>query len=405
MKNPVFETPPHVPAELVRHDFPLRFGRFSDENPWENMVPSVCQGADAIYAHDIFPGRPPAWIFRRAKDQRTIFMDTEHFSNKAFSALSHFIGEDWDLVPAELDPPEHTAMRGFLNPQFSPPAMARLEDKVRTAARQSLAGFRDRGECELMSDYAFPFPVSVVLDMLNLPQERMDEFLKWEHMIMDMENPEGVKTAIRNVVDYLRDLIEERKENPGDDWVSYAITRDFNGGRLSDDRLIGYFFNLYIGGLDTVSASIGNHIRHLATHPEHQQELRDNPHRIGDAVNELMRLYAPATIFRTCAREIRIGGVTVMPGDKVAMITALPCRDEAAFDKPHEYNLDRKPNHVGFGYGPHACLGIHLAKRELRVALEEFLAAIPPFRLKEGVSISNLTGGVIQPTTLPIQWG
>lgn len=404
MKPSETAIPAHVPAELVTHDFPLVFGKFSDDDPWETMLPGVCSGPDAIYATNLFPGRGPAWIFRRMKHQRAIFMDTQRFSNKAFSALSHIIGEDWDLVPAELDPPEHTQMRGFLNRQFSPPAMAKLEDQARTAARHCLDSFRERGECELMADYAFPFPVSVVLDMLNLPQERMDEFLEWEHMIMDMGDMDGVQRAIRSVTDYLRGLIEERKKNPGTDLVSQAIAAEIDGQKLSDDRLIGYFFNLYIGGLDTVSASIGNHLRHLAAHPEQQQYLRDHPERIGDAVNELMRLYAPATIYRTCVEESEIGGVTIKPGDKVAMITALPCRDENAYPNPHEYQLDRGSHHVAFGNGAHACLGIHLAKRELRIALEEFLNAIPPFRIRPGARISNLVGGVIQPTTLPLVW-
>src|SRR5690606_4835458 len=127
-----------------------------------------------------------------------------------------------------------------------------LEDKARAAARQCIETFRDRGTCELMTEYAFPFPVSVVLDMLNLPQDRMDEFLEWEHMMMNMSDHEGVKTAIRNVTDYLRGLIEERKQNPGSDLVSQAINAEIDGEKLSDDRLIGYFFTLYVGGLDTV---------------------------------------------------------------------------------------------------------------------------------------------------------
>ena len=181
-------------------------------------------------------------------------------------------------------------------------------------------------------------------------------------------------------------MIEARKRTPGNDLVSQAIAATIDGEKLSDDRLIGYFFNLYIGGLDTVSASIGNHVRHLANHPEHQQYLRDHPERIGDAVNELMRLYAPATIYRTCVEKTELGGVTIMPGDKVAMITALPCRDEDAYPDPHRYQIDRGSHHLAFG------------------ALEEFLAAIPPFRIKPGARITNLVGGVIQPTALPLVW-
>src|SRR5690606_40398995 len=136
-------------------------------------------------------------------------------------------------------------------------------------------------------------------------------------------------------------------------------------------------FNLYIGGLDTVSANIGNQVRYLASNPAHQQFLRDNPEAIKGAVEEFMRVFAAVTTFRTCVKETRIRGVTIKPGDKVATCTTLAGRDGEAYDNPHEVIFDRNAPHVSFAVGPHFCLGVHLARRELRIALEELLAALP----------------------------
>ena len=117
-----------------------------------------------------------------------------------------------------------------------------------------------------------------------------------------------------------------------------------------------------------------------------------------------MRAYAAVTTFRTCVKETEIQGVRILPGDKVAMSTTLAGRDPQEYERPNEVILDRKPRHVSFAYGPHLCVGMHLARREMRIALEEFLAAVPEFRIADGATISCHLGGMIQPSTLPLVW-
>ena len=255
-----------------------------------------------------------------------------------------------------------------------------------------------------MTDFAFPFPVAVVLDMMDLPQERLWDFQKWEHGLLHSGKLEVMQEATRNVVSYLREVIAERKKNPGDDLISAAIKSEVDGRKWTDDELVGYGFNLFIGGLDTVTANIGNQVRYLAENPDQQNLLRANPGMIGPAVEEFMRVFAAVTTFRVCVKETTVAGVTVKPGDKVAMCTTVAGRDGQAYDNPHQVRLDRKPTHVSFAVGPHFCLGVHLARRELRIALEELLAALPAFRIKPGETISSQVGGIIQPTRLPLVW-
>ena len=402
--NPQASIPAHVPAHLVE-EFPLVLGHFVEENPWESLVPKACEGPDASYALGIYPGEGgAAWLFRRKEDVNRIFFDTEHFSNRGWSSFARFIGESWNQVPTEMDPPDHTLFRVALNPLFSPPKMMKLEDDLRLRARRLIDTFKDRGECQLMTDFAFPFPVAVVLDMMDLPQERLWDFQKWEHGLLHSGKLEVMQEATRNVVSYLREVIAERKKNPGDDLISAAIKSEVDGRKWTDDGLVGYGFNLFIGGLDTVTANIGNQVRYLAENPDQQNLLRANPGMIGPAVEEFMRVFAAVTTFRVCVKETTVAGVTVKPGDKVAMCTTVAGRDGQAYDDPHQVRLDRKPTHVSFAVGPHFCLGVHLARRELRIALEELLAALPAFRIKPGETISSQVGGIIQPTRLPLVW-
>jgi len=397
--------PDHVPAQLVESDFPLVMGRYTEQNPWQTVVPGACEGPEAAYVLGVVPGEGTgAWLFRRNDDLRHVFFDTEHFSSKGYSNFARFIGENWNQVPTEQDPPDHTHYRMALNPLFSPPRMAKLEDNLRMRARNLIDQFKDKGECNLMTDFAYPFPVAVVLDMMELPQERIWEFQKWEHGLLHSGELSVIQEATRNVVDYLREVIAERKANPGGDLISAAIKSEVNGRKWTDDELLGYAFNLFIGGLDTVTANIGNQVRYLAENPDRQQQLRENPALIPGAVEEFMRAFAAVTTFRNCVKETELAGVTVKPGDRVAMCTTVAARDPQAFENPHEIRFDRKPAHASFGVGPHFCLGVHLARRELRIAHEELLAALPEFTIKPGETISSQMGGIIQPTRLPLVW-
>jgi cytochrome P450 len=148
---------------------------------------------------------------------------------------------------------------------------------------------------------------------------------------------------------------------------------------------------------------MGLHFLHLARNPQDQKFLKDNPDRIPNALDEMMRAYAAVTTFRTCTKETEFGGVKMMPGDKVAVHTTLAGRDPEEFPEPGQVRFDRNPRHVSWGYGPHMCVGMHLAKREMRIAIEEFVNRIPQFAVKPDHEI-EYTLGMIQPVTLPLVW-
>ncbi len=404
-QSAVTDFPDHVPHDLVREDYPFIMGAQTSQNPFDSMLLALHNEPDLIYSTNFYPGFQPTWIPRRLATLQALYMDTEHFSSEAFSPFPMLVGETWSLVPVEIDPPDHTLYRTLLNPLFTPARMRNMEGKVREAARDAIAKFKNDDECEFMDAFALRFPIVVFLDLMGLPRDRMKQFLEWEFMLLHSLDIENVAKGTRLVVDYLRETIDHRRANPGDDLVSFAVTATIDGRALTDDELMGLCFNLFIGGLDTVSTNIAWQIRHLAEHPEDQRRLRADPSAIPAAVEEMYRRYAAVTTFRTCVKQTEIGGVTIMPGDRIAMPTTLANTDPAAWERPFEVDFDRAPRHITFAYGIHRCIGAPLARRESVIAIEELFAALPEFRIAQGEELITELGPILQPKNLPLVWG
>lgn len=394
--------PEHVPPSLVR-PFPYVFGMTTPEDPFGDWAAAVHEGPDIFYAPHAYPGGSPAWVVRRAEDLRKIYLDTDTFSSKDFSPFAKLAGDTWINTPVEIDPPEHAKYRAFINPLFTPKAMAKLDEKIRSYAAEYVEGFREKGSCEFMEDFAFEFPIKVFLELMDFPLSNTKQFLEWEYGLLHEMDMWKIAEATRNVVGFLREQIEDRRKNPRDDIISYALGVEIDGRKLTEDELVGFSFNLFIGGLDTVSTNMGHQFLHLARNPQDQKLLKDNPKLIPNAIDEMMRAYAAVSTFRTCTKETEFGGVKMMPGDKVMMSTTLAGRDPEEFPNPEQVSFDRKPRLLSWGFGPHMCVGMHLAKREMRIAIEEFVNRIPEFSVKPDHEIEYHLG-MIQPVTLPLVW-
>lgn len=397
------QRPDHVPAELVRpYPFKLRGSR-SSVLP-RTMIPEIHTYPEIFWAegvHDMLAG---AWVPRSLEAIQQIYMDTEHFTVKGTSQFGQMIGQDWYSIPHESDPPIHSKYRMLLNPMLAPKYINRLEDHIREFARERLTQLRPRGQCDFVADFAFEFPIRVFLELMGMPQEDMATFLEWEHAILRSADQEPVANALRKIVDYLAQQCEDRLANPRDDLITLAVQGEIEGRKLTHDELIGFCFNLFVGGLDTVSTNMSNHFRHLAENPADQAWLRAHPEAIGDAIDEMMRAYAAVTTIRLCTKDVTIGGVEIKAWDLVMMPTHLAANDPVAFPDPEKVDFTRKPRHVSFGYGPHLCIGMHLAKREMRIAMEEALEILPPFELARGAKIESFCSGIIGPIELPLVW-
>lgn len=395
--------PAHVPHDLVReYPFPLRGARVSVLP--RTLIPEIHSYPPIFFAAGVHPMLPGAWVPRAYDELQQIYLDTDNFTVRGTSQFAQMIGEDWFPIPHESDPPLHARYRMLLNPMFAPKYIARLEERIRQFAHDKLEELRPKGECDFVSEFAFEFPIRVFLELMGLPQEDMATFLEWEHDILRSSTSEPVAAAMAKITAYLSEQCAIRRENPENDLISLAVQSEIEGRKLTDDELKGVCFNLFVGGLDTVSTNMSNHFRHLAENPDDQESLRNNPESIPDAIDEMMRAYASVTTIRFCKQDTQIGDALIKQGDMVIMPTHLAANDPAVFPDPEAVNFARKPRHVSFGYGPHLCIGMHLARREMRIAMEEALEILPPFRIKPGAQIESFCSGIIGPIALPLEW-
>lgn len=394
--------PSHIPPELVA-EYPFLRGRTSTERPGDIAQRMQAERPPAFYAPVLF-GYGGAWVFNRLADARKIAMDNDNFHKKSGMPFAAMTGGTWAMVPSEQNPPDHMLYRALVNPLFTPAAIARLDGKMRQYALDYVLGFKDRGHCEFISELAYEFPIRVFLELMDMPQARVAEFLAWETQLIHGTDIEEVTQATISVVNCLREEIAARRANPGDDFISFGIKAQFKGRDLNDDEMLGFCFGLFIGGLDTVSTHMGHFFRHLAEYPEDQAALRADPSKITDAIEELFRAYGAVTTMRICTNDIEIGGIQLRAGDQVAMSGPLLGRDPTEYSEPEKIKLDRRPKHMALGFGPHLCMGLHLARREIRIAMEVMLEQLPEFRIAPGAEIVYDLGGVVQPMTLPLVW-
>jgi cytochrome P450 len=396
--------PAHVPPELVK-DCPIADRKVYFEDVFATRLTTVHTETPPVYwCPNIYPDGTGGWAVRRVADLKEILADDELFTARGFSGFARMIGEEWDVIPVELAGERHGKFRKVLNPVFTPQKMFALDSQVRRRATELIDAFETRGSCDFVREFAVPFPASIFLDLFGLPQEELQQFLDWEYALLHTPDMNERIQGTLAVKAYLMDAIDKRRKNPTDDWISQALTYEIEGEPWSDDEVFGYCFNLYLGGLDTVTANIGLHVHHLATHIDQQEELRVHPTKIVLAVEEMMRAYAAVTTFRTVTRDTEFKGVTMKAGDKVAISTSLSARDPDAWEAPSEIRFDRRPNHLAFGSASHRCIGMHLARRELHVALEELLARLPVFRVDPAQQVPFWLGSITQVQKLPLVW-
>ncbi len=397
--------PPHVPADKAMR-LPYFAREVVKDCPQETLIPEMHRTLGPItYVTNIFPGDKPGWLLTGYDDTMTMLRDADNYTKNGMGQWSQSIGENWLVVPTEVDPPMHTFYRKALNPAFSPQKMAAMKGDLRRRASDLIDKFRTRKDCDFINEFSERYPIYIVLDLLGLPQDRMMEFLVWEKEMLHSNDWEVRSNAVRKAVEYLKFEIADRRANPRDDYITRLFDHEAEDGRKwNDEEVLGHCFNLFLGGLDTVTTMLGNIFTHLARYPAQQQELRDHPERIVLAVEEFLRVYGPVTAFRIAAREIEIHGQKIMPGDYVSVATPVVNQDPKLHENPSEVRFDRKAAHVALGGGIHKCLGMHLARFELQTALEVFLKAIPQFRLKDGFEVGYFVGNITFVPALELQW-
>ena len=346
------------------------------------------------------------WVVTRHALQEEVLLDPERFSSHLSIGFSRLIGEDWPLVPLELDPPEHALYRKLIAPWFSPARARGLQEDMRRLAADLIAQWRGAGACEFMGAFGQPYPVTVFMALMDLPMAEMPTFLRWADDLLRGATMAVRGAAAQAIKDYVLDLVARRRACPGEDMVSYFIAARVNGAEIPPDRMLGLVFMLFIGGLDTVASSLGFIFRELALRPDLQARMRADPAIIPAATDEFLRAFGVVTTFRYATRDMDFHGAPIASGDLVELPLGLASRDARMHDDPHTIDFDRKLKRtLTLSTGPHSCAGMHLARAEVRVALEEWMRAMPEFRLAPGAVIKTETESVWALANLPLEWG
>jgi cytochrome P450 len=321
------------------------------------------------------------------------------------------IGQVRPLIPLQIDPPEHKKFRKLLDPIFAPKQVALLKDQTRALVRELIATVVDDGRCNFHTAVAEPFPSTVFLQLLGLPTSRTAEFVKLKDGIIrppaktPEERVEMVNATGQQIYAVLQEVIDERTAERRDDFISMFLDAEVDGHRLtSDDVLdIGYLF--FLAGLDTVTASLDCMLSYLAQHPEQRAQLVKDPSLIQHAIEEMLRWETPVQgVIRITTQETEIRGCPIPANQTVSVMLGSANTDERTWSDPDTIDFERESNqHIAFGGGAHRCLGSHLARMELRVALEEWHAAIPEYSLPEGL-VLHYSQGLRAVENLELVW-
>lgn len=402
MTASVTEIPAHVPVECV---WTRGFADFLHEGDDPYIAAGRLHDGPGVLWVPTAKNGQPAWIFTRHALIEEGFADFEAFSSKR-SASSPVLDPDWLLLPVEADRPDHRYYRRVLNPLFTPSAINRRSSAVQALCDRLIDGFAGRGGCEFISEFANILPNAIVVSLLGLPAEALQQFLAWEDQIIHGRSVEARFAAARAIIDYLKRHIAEQRARPE---AETDVLQAIFAGRMQDRDLteaeiLGIVYLLFVAGLDTVANTLGWIMRQIATDQELQTRLRDNPGAIPAAIEEFTRAFGVSAPSRTVARDIVFHGVPMKAGESVLLPTFLAGRDPRAWADPHVIDIDRRPRHVTFGIGPHVCLGVHLAKREMKIMLEAFLGRMRNIRRPAGGRYEYQTINTIGITRLDLEW-
>ncbi|GAA0630439.1 cytochrome P450 [Sporichthya brevicatena] len=353
------------------------------------------------------------WVVLGYEEVHQVMRDPYTFSSYPNNLVPHGAGK---FLPLELDPPEHTLYRHALQPLFNPKRMAALEPNIRRIVNELIDGFAHRGEAEFVSEFAHELPARVFLALMDWPLEDADFFTHATdvtlHGVPGGTEEESHAARMQAGVDmftyYSKVVADRRARGPeADDITSQIVHQSIGTGDeerpLTDEELANMFFLLCIAGLHTVQGTLGWSMMHLSENPDERKKLVEDPSLIPAAVEEMLRMEGAVSAGRRATKDTEIAGQPIQEGDRVLVVLSAANRDDSEFDAPDVVRITREPNrHLSFGAGPHRCLGSHLARVEIRIALEELHRRIPDYRIdpsKPSVFNAGQVRGVV---TLPV---
>jgi len=350
-----------------------------------------------------------SWLPTRYDDVAAVAHDVTRFSSRGVGVIPP-VGHGDDVVlpaglpPISTDPPVHTWSRRLLLPWFSHRRVEEFEPLTRELCRSRADAIAARGRGDAAVDYAQQIPARVIARVLGAPADLADTFTGWVRDVLEFAHDEQRRIAGRTaIVSYFHEQMEQRRSGADDDLITELLHAEVDGEPVADAHVLGIAALTLIAGVDTTWSAIGSSLWHLATHTEHRRRLVEHPELLSTAIEEFLRAYAPVTMARIVSEDVELRGCQMRRGDRVLLSFPAANRDPDAFPDADAVVIDRVDNrHVAFGVGIHRCAGSNLARMELRVALEEWLARIPEFHLEEGAEVTWAGGQVRGPRRVPV---
>jgi cholest-4-en-3-one 26-monooxygenase len=360
--------PPHEQFERLRHEAP-------------------------VYRHP-HPDGGYFWAVTRYRDVEHVSLDWRTFSSARGGVLLREFADDevefQRSLLINMDAPLHTKFRKIVNLGFAPKRLRDLEGHVRDMARTIVDNIAERGACDFVTDVAAELPLQVILEMLGVPLADRHKVFDWSNTMIGADDPEynesgtpeAGKIAAMQLYAYFNDLALERRDHPRDDLVSLLMNATVDGERLTENEFDQFVLLLSVAGNETTRNLISGGMLALFEHPAEYARLRADRSLLPTAVDEMLRWVSAVNFFRrTAQRDVELAGQPLREGDRVILFYASANRDETVFPEADRFDVGRSPNeHLAFGFGPHFCLGAHLARLEIRIMFEELLDRLPDLR-------------------------
>ena len=352
------------------------------------------------------------WLPTRYEDVAAIAYDTEHFSSRAI-IVSNFrppreLAPVGGSPPISSDPPFHHDARKLLLAAFTRTAVTKQEPATRTFCHSLIDAFKGQDIVDAAAQYAQHIPVRVIAGLLGFPPQDGPQFREFvEDLLEGINLPAEERIArVSRLFDYLLAQVHDHVDNPREDLTTYLINAELHGRKLDPSHVVGTMALLLIAGIDTTWSAIGASLWHLAKTPQDRMRLVADPQLLPTAMEEFLRAYAPVTMARLVKKDMHWRGADMKTDDWILLSFPAANRDPAQFDRAGQVVIDREINrHAAFGLGIHRCVGSHLARMELRVALEAWLERIPVFSLDDPSAVTWSGGQIRGPRTLPLRIG
>lgn len=392
--------PAHVPPALVK-DLDIYRIEGADQEPFAAWAKIKAESPDVFWT----PHYGGYWVINKPELFDEVFSDPAIFSSERGAIVPETPKEFPLFGPLQMDPPLHRDFRQPYNIALSPKNVLALGARAREVVIARIESFVKKGECEFMHDVAMHVPVAIVMQVFGFPYADRERLIPLVDTVTHSSNLDERGAAIAQVAMYAGEYVGKRLQQPGDDLISKLLQSKVGERLMTPEEVTASVTLLILGGLDSVSHTMGFIMRFLAEHPAQQQQLREHPETIPEALNELLRRHAISSTTRRLTVDRVIGGIAMKAGDRIYAPLSLHALDNRKWDHAMDVDFNRHPREImTFGKGNHKCVGMNLARAELTALLEEWIKRVPPFTIKPGARVVTMCGQNLGVTHLPLAW-